>query len=93
MLVFALCNFLAFSIFLHDLWQWIPKPAKIIAEKIPQCFTLLLNFMVTEKQFKPPIFVSGRSSEPWIPHRNYSLCLREVRVISDLVRFVALVPI
>ncbi|VDD89661.1 unnamed protein product [Enterobius vermicularis] len=65
-------------IFLHDLWQWIPKPAKIIAEKIPQCFTLLLNFMVTEKQFKPPIFVSGRSSEPWIPHRNYSLCLREL---------------
>uniref|UniRef100_A0A0N5AJQ8 Exostosin-1 n=1 Tax=Syphacia muris TaxID=451379 RepID=A0A0N5AJQ8_9BILA len=64
--------------FIPLFWQWIPRSALTIAKKLPHCFTILLNFMLTERLYKPPTFIVGQKMELWISNYNYTTCFNEL---------------
>ncbi|VDK50229.1 unnamed protein product [Anisakis simplex] len=64
--------------YLYDFWRWVPQPAIEIASRIPQCYVLLLNFMLTEKSAQSPVSIGNRVKESWMLSRNYSICLNKV---------------
>uniref|UniRef100_A0A914ZQK2 Exostosin GT47 domain-containing protein n=2 Tax=Parascaris univalens TaxID=6257 RepID=A0A914ZQK2_PARUN len=68
--------------YLNQFWKWVPLPAIELASRIPQCYTLLLNFMHTEISGLPPILIADRTKDPWMNSRNYTICLNK---LSSLV--------
>ncbi|VDM40853.1 unnamed protein product [Toxocara canis] len=64
--------------YLYEFWKWVPLPAIEFASQFPQCYALLLNFMLTEMSGRSPILIANRSKEPWMHSRNYTICLNKL---------------